>query len=780
MAKPRSSASKWSRAFMLAVAVAAVVYLIARHIDALGNVLLVLLGFGTVILVHEFGHFLFAKLSGIKVEIFSIGFMPTLFGFQRTEEGFRVRVLPGFLTEGGAEEDEGEGENEGDAGEGEDEEDQTTAHEAPRAPSRVAGAPCGDEQDESDGSLLSFTIGGGGRPAAAGRAWDTEYCIGLIPIGGYVKMFGQDDTGPVKSSDDPRSFANKSTGARMAVIAAGVVFNVITAAIIFMIVFLIGIKQPPAIVGGVEPNSPAALAGLEPGDEIIEVNGKSYNLDFSDIVLAGALSGRDEQVGFKAKRDGSVKDFALVAEQKPGMPWKTFGIIAPQTLVVAEPADQVDVNDLLAHTGLAPGDVVKSVNGRDVQSYWEMASMVGSDLAPTVRLSVERKAEGGETKLIEAGIPLEWMSGAGGDIKSESELYSVYSMVPRLQVTAVGGVSEKGARGGILSRARDGIVGLFGGKQEQPDTRPDLRSGDVILAVGRVKNPTYKEMREVTEQYENKEMPLEVLRTDDKGAQEAVAVTVTPMRQADSDRVVIGIAVGLDAGHAVVAKTIDAAEGAAKLDIPRGAVITAVDRIPVSSFYDVVREISKYPGEHITIDYRIDEQTAGAVALNVAQSWDKGITVKPMLAAAVEFEELRRLYKASGPVDAVAMGARKTVTLIVQTYLTIKRLVVGAVSPKGLMGPVGILAASYRTVAEKMWIEYLFLIGLINAAIAVFNFLPLPPLDGGLAVFLLVEKVKGSAVSERIQGIIVRVGLVLVLVLFLYVTLNDVIRNFFS
>jgi regulator of sigma E protease len=762
---------------MLTVAVAAVVYLIARHIDALGNVMLVLLGFGTVILVHEFGHFLFAKLSGIKVEIFSIGFMPTLFGFQRTQEGFRVRVLPGFFKEEGAEKDEGEGgegENEDDAGEGQDEEDQATAHEAPRAPSGVAGATCGDEQDESNGSLLSFTIGGGG------RAWDTEYCIGLIPIGGYVKMFGQDDTGPVKSSDDPRSFANKSTGARMAVIAAGVVFNVITAAIIFMIVFLIGIKQPPAVVGGVEPNSPAALAGLEPGDEIIEVNGKSYNLDFSDIVLAGALSGRDEQVGFKAKRDGSVKDFALVAEQKPGMPWKTFGIIAPQTLVVAEPADQADVNDLLAHTGLAPGDVVKSVNGKDVQSYWEMASIVGSHLAPTVELSVERKANNGETELVEAGIPLEWMSGAGGDIKSESELYSVYSMVPRLQVTAVGGVSEKGARGGILSRVRDGIVVLFGRKQEQTETGPDLKSGDVILAVPDVKNPTYKEMREVTEQYENKAMPLEVLRTDDTGAQKVVAVTVTPMRQADSERVVIGIAVGLDAGHAVVAKTIDAAGGAASLDIPRGAVITAVDGTPVSSFYDIVREISKYPGEHITIDYRIDENEAGAVALNVAQSWDKGITVKPMLATAVEFEELRRLYKASGPVDAVAMGARKTVTLIVQTYLTIKRLVVGAVSPKGLMGPVGILAASYRTVAEKMWIEYLFLIGLINAAIAVFNFLPLPPLDGGLAVFLLIEKLKGSAVSERIQGIIVRVGLVLVLVLFLYVTLNDVIRNFFS
>jgi regulator of sigma E protease len=129
------------------------------------------------------------------------------------------------------------------------------------------------------------------------------------------------------------------------------------------------------------------------------------------------------------------------------------------------------------------------------------------------------------------------------------------------------------------------------------------------------------------------------------------------------------------------------------------------------------------------------------------------------------------------------MGGRKTVSLIAQTYLTLRRLVVGAVSPESLMGPVGILAASYHTVADKMWIEYLFLIGLINAAIAVFNFLPLPPLDGGLAAFLVVEKLKGSAVSERIQGVIVRMGLALVLVLFVYITLNDlndVIRNFFS
>jgi regulator of sigma E protease len=62
----------------------------------------------------------------------------------------------------------------------------------------------------------------------------------------------------------------------------------------------------------------------------------------------------------------------------------------------------------------------------------------------------------------------------------------------------------------------------------------------------------------------------------------------------------------------------------------------------------------------------------------------------------------------------------------------------------------------------------------------VFNFLPLPPLDGGLVVLLLVEKIKGSAISERVQGIIAYAGWALIGTLILYVTFNDIVRSFFS
>ena len=81
----------------LVVVVAVVIYFIVRNMGVFGNVLLVAIGFGAVILIHEFGHFIAAKLSGIKVDAFSIGFPPTVLGILRTDAGYRVRILPDFF-----------------------------------------------------------------------------------------------------------------------------------------------------------------------------------------------------------------------------------------------------------------------------------------------------------------------------------------------------------------------------------------------------------------------------------------------------------------------------------------------------------------------------------------------------------------------------------------------------------------------------------------------------------------------------------------------------------
>jgi regulator of sigma E protease len=698
--------NKYFRVVLFIVFLVVVVYLIIRNIGAFGNVLLVMLGFGAVVLVHEFGHFIVAKLSNIKVEAFSIFMPPILLGVRRTEKGYRFRILPEIFPK---------------------------------------------EGDESGEGAMNFTIG------RKGQVSETEYRVGLIPFGGFVKMLGQDDIGSVKTSDDPRSYANKPVHIRAATIAAGVVFNVVSAVIIFMITFLIGIKLPPPVVGGVVPDSPAARAGLKAGDEIIEIAGKKNDLDFPSIAIAAALSGRDEEIPLKVRHpDGTEEQISLVAEVLEDEPMRRFGILSAASLTVAKLPDE-DANDLFAKTGLLPGDRIISVNGMNVRGHWELVDIIQSTLLPEVTLSAERTRDDGKSIIVESRVRLYLNVASNPYVQSESDLSHIYSMVPRLMI--------------ILSADEQ--------NSSKEGTDSYLQAGDIILAAGDINNPTYKELRDVIEEHEDKELPIKVLRVDPNGIEEPVLITVIPQRPEGGERPLIGVNLALDAEHPVVAETIKTEQGPSELKIPSGASITAVDGEVVSNFYDVIREIKKYPGERITIDWRLDQETAGNVIVDVGMG-DEFISVKSLPAENIPFADLKRSYKASGPINAIVMGYRRTVMFIAQTYVTLKRLAGGLVSPKNLIGPVGIITFSYRIVSEQPIVYYVYFLGLISAVIAVFNFLPLPPLDGGLVVLLLVEKIKGSALSERVQTIIAYTGWMLILALFLYVTFNDIIRSFFS
>jgi regulator of sigma E protease len=712
MSETENTNGKYIRIGIFAVCLIAIIFFIFKYAGAFVNVLLVMLGFGAVVLIHEFGHFITAKISNIKVEAFSIFMPPVLFGIQKTEKGLKIRILPEIFPKEGDQSGEGE---------------------------------------------FSFIIPMKCKPG------ETEYRIGLIPFGGFVKMLGQDDIGGLKTSDDPRSFANKSVYIRGSVIAAGVCFNVISAVIIFMIAFIHGINLPPAVVGGVMPDSPAARAGIKAGDQIIEIGGNSSNLDYTNIGIAAALSGKDQEIPIKLKHpNGEVQDYNLKAELMPGQQMRLFGILPADSLTIAKLSEE-DANNLYIKTGLSPGDRITAVNGREIRGNWELMDIIQNSLAPEVTLTAQRTEKDNKTETFESKIPLEWITSTTDNLSNNNSLCNIYSMVPRLKIIEL----------------TEELKSYFNDKESSSDGNDVsiLKKGDIILAIDDVNFPTRKDMNDIATKYEDKDVPIRVLRTESDGRETIHTVTVVPTFSKESGSVLIGIAVALDAEHPVVADTISTTDGYEKLGIPRGAAITDVDGTKVSSFYDIAREIKKYPGQHITMDWRVSEETAGNVALAVSEDAGKYIDVQSVFTEDIPFKELKVLYKADGPIQAISMGYSKTISFVAQTYVTLKRLFTGLVSPKNLMGPVGIMRVSYEIVSEQPAIYYVYFLGLISAVIAVFNFLPMPPLDGGLVLLLIIEKIKGSPISEKTQTIIAYITWALILTLIVYVTFNDLTRK---
>lgn len=698
------------------------------------DLFLVIAGFGLIIFLHELGHFVAARWAGIRVLAFAIGFGPAMFSWRK---GLGLRA--------------------------------------------------GSSEVEA---VHRFRAG-------ERSISPTEYRLNWLPFGGYVKMLGQDDADPTARSDAPDSFQSCLPWKRMVVISAGVVANLITAALLFVIVFTVGLRTEPAKVGAIAPGSPAASAvarnaaelglaepGLRPGDEIVEIDGEAPR-SFQDVVLAAAMAERDQPVEMLVKRPGvkALLSFHITPEVGPSTGLLEFGFTPARSTRVFDSKrddERAEYKRALARlglTGVEPGmTLVRAGEMADVHA--------GEDLDRALALSGGRPVELDFTDgQKHVGVLIEPRPAMQ---ESRVTLPSGAAMVlPNvLGLTPVMTISPEGAGDGSGEPYRN-----------QRAESQGLRSGDIFVRLGSVEFPSLAQGIAEIRGNARKSLPVTVARA--RGDRYELVDLVAKV---DSDGT-IGFVPGDTSEDTTLlalppASVVNVETGSTPRATSAAAVITRagvklrrISGTPVSNLLEAREALrsatsaAAAAGKDATVALELEDGVftpAGPRTMSVDWHIDASdvkalhaLTWTSKVSPAI-FEPAEILLKGDGPIDAIRIGLGETHRVMLNTYVTFARLFQGTVKIEHLKGPVGIAHLGSK-VASRGFIWLLFFLALISVNLAVVNFLPLPIADGGQFLFILAEQIRGKPVPAGFQNATMVAGLLLIAGLFLILTYNDIV-----
>lgn len=222
-----------------------------------------------------------------------------------------------------------------------------------------------------------------------------------------------------------------------------------------------------------------------------------------------------------------------------------------------------------------------------------------------------------------------------------------------------------------------------------------------------------------------------------------------------------------------IAESVQAGSAAERAGIKPGDRIVSVDGNVIESFSELQAIVMLSAGEtlSIVVDRNGEKITLTAVPERQEQPDRLGgthrIGVLGITAGAFTFEK-------DPPGAALVAGVRETGLIIDRTLIYIGRLLVGKESAEQLSGPIRIGQVSGAAMSQGGAAGLVYLAAVLSVSIGLFNLFPVPMLDGGHLFFYLIEAVRGRPLSPRVQDLGFRIGFALVIMLFIFVTFNDI------
>jgi len=226
----------------------------------------------------------------------------------------------------------------------------------------------------------------------------------------------------------------------------------------------------------------------------------------------------------------------------------------------------------------------------------------------------------------------------------------------------------------------------------------------------------------------------------------------------------------------IILDDISSGEPADKAGLRSGDQIIAFDGAPITSYDSLRTQVRAHKGNPLALTWLRGKDTLRAIITpKVIGEMDEQGKVDSV--GVLGFSQKILRYESAGVLESVTRGFVMTHVLVWETAKFLKRLVTGQASFRLVGGPVFIAQQSGREAQKGL--RFLFgFIALLSVNLAVLNVLPIPILDGGHLLFLLVEKIRGNPLSVRARAIAQQVGIVFLLGVIVLVTYNDILRAF--